>query len=105
MERKQKLLTLAKIILAVVFVLGLLAVVYLWWLFATAKCEGFGCIGLGWLIFLLISIGSANAVIGVILQWLDRKCTFRKPPAWFWALQMLNLSPLLWLVFRMLTTK
>lgn len=84
--------------------LASLAVSGLWWLYATAKCEGFGCIGLGWLIYLLVVIGSTASLAAGALVWLYRHRS-QDIPRWLYALMTLNISPLIWLILKMLVAR
>lgn len=102
MKINPTILLWARRILITLFLLGSGVVIWFWWLYVTAKCEGFGCIGLGWLIFLLVTAGSVCSLIGGVLMWIDFRVRKTAIPKWMWALELLNASPLFLLLMRML---
>ncbi|HZW25426.1 MAG TPA: hypothetical protein VFF26_08075 [Gallionella sp.] len=90
---------LSRILISIV-ALGSAAAGYFWWAGLTAKCEGFGCIGVGVLLYIAILLHLAAAIAGGILIWLSK--SKNALPKWLVAIETLNVLPILWIVARWL---
>jgi hypothetical protein len=85
-------------ILAAILVLGAAGALFGWYVFVTARCEGFGCIGLGPVVMLTIAIESLAAGAGAFLIWLRRRRD--GAPRWLWAVEIALLLPIAWFLLR-----
>lgn len=65
----------------------------------TAKCEGFGCLGVGAILGMAFIVQIFSAIIGGVLIWLQK--SEGKVRAWLITLETLHLLPVLWFVGRM----
>jgi hypothetical protein len=85
-------------ILAAILALGAAGALFGWYVFVTARCEGFGCIGLGPVVMLTIAVESIAAGAGALLIWLRR----RRDAAsrWLWAVEIALLLPIAWFLLR-----
>lgn len=83
-----------KLILQGVFLIGTASAAALWIAALTAKCEGFGCLGVGAIVGLAFIIHLASASVGGILIWRER--ADGRLPKWLIVLEALHLLPVLW---------
>jgi hypothetical protein len=86
-----------RILLAVLLLAGAGAV-FGWYVYATARCEGFDCIGLGVVIMFTIGVESLAAAAGALLIWLRRRRDAATRA--LWALEIALLLPIAWFVLR-----
>lgn len=54
------------------FMLGSVAAIALWIVIITAKCEGFGCLGVGAMVGMVFMVQLASMIAGGALMWLQR---------------------------------
>jgi len=85
-------------ILLAVLLLGGAGAVFGWYVFATARCEGFGCIGLGPIVMFTIAVESLAAAAGAFLIWLRRRRDAATRA--LWALEIALLLPIAWFLLR-----
>lgn len=83
-----------------VFLLGTTASVALWIAVLTARCEGFGCLGVGAMVGMVFVLQLACGVVGGILIGWER--SRGKIPWWLVALEILHSLPVLWFSARMM---
>ncbi len=88
--------------LTVIFILGTAGAAVLWVAALTAKCEGFGCLGVGAMIAMTVMIQFATAILGGILIWVVSQ--ENRPPTWLLAVETVHLMPLLWFGGRLLVS-
>lgn len=81
------------------FLLGTTVAAALWIGALTAKCEGFGCLGVGAIIGMAFIVQSFSAIIGGLLIWLQKP--EGKVSAWLLILETIHLLPVLWFIGRM----
>jgi len=84
--------------LTALFLCGTVAAAILWVAVMTAKCEGFGCLGVGAMVGMTVAVHMLSAIIGATLIWM----TPRPAPRWLIAIEALHIAPLLWFGVRIL---
>lgn len=89
----------AKRLLHAVFLLGTAAAVALWFAALTAKCEGFGCVGVGAMVWMAFMVQLVCVLVGAILIWWRQPES--RPPGWLMALEAVHALPVLWFGGRM----
>jgi hypothetical protein len=89
-----------KRLLYAALLLGTVATVALWIAAVTAKCEGFGCLGVGAMVWMAFMIHLACVIAGGALIWLQQP--EGKNPRWLFVLEALHSLPVLWFGGRML---
>lgn len=87
-------------LLATLFLVGTAVAAILWGAALTARCEGFGCIGVGAMIAMTITIQLVTAVLGGILIWIASRR--ERIPKWLLTIETLHVLPLLWFGGRLL---
>lgn len=90
--------------LTALFLCGTAAAAILWGAVMTAKCEGFGCLGVGAMIGMTVAIHLLSAILGAVLIWMATRPASKwlAAPRWLIAMEALHIAPLLWFVGRML---
>lgn len=84
--------------LTALFLCGTAASAILWVAVMTAKCEGFGCLGVGAMVGMTVAIHVLSAILGAVLIWM----ALRPAPRWLIVLEALHIAPLLWFGVRIL---
>jgi hypothetical protein len=95
-----KVVTWSKRFLYVALLLGTIVAVALWIAAFTAKCEGFGCLGVGAIVGMAFAVQIACVIAGGVLIWLKRR--EGKTPRWLIALEVIHLLPVGWFAGRMM---
>lgn len=89
----------ARRLLYAVFLLGSAAALALWFAALTAKCEGFGCVGVGAMLGMAFMVQLVCVLVGAILIW------WRPPQSrlawWLMLLEAVHVLPVLWFGGRM----
>lgn len=90
--------------LTALFLCGTAASAILWVAVMTAKCEGFGCLGVGAMAGMAVATNMLSAILGAILIWISPRPTpgWLAAPKWLIALEALHIAPLLWFGVRIL---
>lgn len=86
-------------ILRALFLLGTVAAAALWIAALTAKCEGFGCLGVGAMVAMAVAVQCFSAIAGGILIWLQK--LEGRIPIWLLTIEVLHSLPVLWFAGRM----
>lgn len=90
----------AKRFLYGIFLLGTATAVALWIAAKTARCEGFGCLGVGAIAGMAFVVQLVCVIAGGILIWVQRP--EGAVPNWLLALEALHALPVLWFAGLML---
>lgn len=85
--------------LFVVFFMGTIAAAALWIAATTAKCEGFGCLGVGVMGAMAFLIHITSASVGGLLLWRQRQGG--RLSLWLMILETLHVLPIMWFLARM----
>lgn len=88
-----------KRILHAALLIGTATAAALWIAAITAKCEGFGCLGVGAIVGMAFAVQIVSAIVGGFLIW-SKRCD-GNIPKWLIILEALHLLPVLWFVGRM----
>ncbi|MBF0170196.1 MAG: hypothetical protein HQK87_03755 [Nitrospinae bacterium] len=86
--------------LTAIFLMGTIAAAALWGAALTAECEGFGCLGVGAMLSMAVTIQFLMAVLGGVL--LKMNTGQGKAPAWLLTIEALHLAPLVWFGARIM---
>lgn len=89
----------ARRLLGIAFVLGTGVAAALWYAALTARCEGFGCLGVGAMIGMAFMVHLACVILGGVLLALQRRSG--RMSKLLLGVEVIHLLPVVWFTGRM----